>query len=95
MLLTVSTTHKPADDLGYLLHKHPGRVQSFSLAFGKARVFYPEASDEQCTAALMLEVDPVALVRGRGRERTLDQYAVGQEAAVVGAMQMGVFSSSH
>jgi 3' terminal RNA ribose 2'-O-methyltransferase Hen1 len=29
-------------------------------------VFYPEASDERCTAALLLEVDPVALVRGPG-----------------------------
>jgi 3' terminal RNA ribose 2'-O-methyltransferase Hen1 len=74
VLLTLSTTHKPAGDLGYLLHKHPGKVQTFSLAFGNARVFYPEASNERCTAALMLEVDPVALVRGRGRERTLDQY---------------------
>jgi 3' terminal RNA ribose 2'-O-methyltransferase Hen1 len=74
MLLTLSTTHQPAGDLGYLLHKHPGKVQSFSLAFGTARVFYPEATERRCTAALLLDVDPIALVRGRGRERTLDQY---------------------
>lgn len=65
MLFTVSTTHRPARDLGFLLHKHPDRVHSRELAFGKATVFYPEASDDRCTAALLLEVDPVALVRGR------------------------------
>jgi len=67
VLLTVTTTHRPATDLGFLLHKHPERVQSFSLPFGEARVFYPEATDERCTAALLLDVDPVGLVRrGRG-----------------------------
>jgi len=67
MLLTVTTTHRPATDLGYLLHKHPDRVQSFSLPFGEARVFYPEATEERCIAALLLDVDPVGLVRrGRG-----------------------------
>lgn len=67
MLLTVTTTHRPATDLGYLLHKHPDRVQSFALPFGEARVFYPEATEERCTAALLLDVDPVGLVRrGRG-----------------------------
>ena len=80
MILTLSTTHQPADDLGYLLHKHPAKVQTFSLAFGQARVFYPECAADRCTAALLLEVDPVALVRGKSggrrddRERTLDQY---------------------
>jgi 3' terminal RNA ribose 2'-O-methyltransferase Hen1 len=66
VLLTVSTTHRPATDLGYLLHKHPDRAQSFGQPFGEARVFYPEASEERCTAALLLDVDPVGLVR-RGR----------------------------
>ena len=66
MLLTLSTTHRPATDLGYLLHKNPARAQVFDLSFGKAHVFYPEASEERCTAALLLDVDPVALVRGRG-----------------------------
>ena len=66
MLLTISTTHRPATDLGYLLHKNPARVQEEELSFGKASVFYPEASDELCTAALLIEIDPVALVRGRG-----------------------------
>jgi 3' terminal RNA ribose 2'-O-methyltransferase Hen1 len=69
VLLTISTTHRPATDLGWLLHKHPDRAQSFSLPFGKARVFYPEASEERCTVALMLDIDPVGLVR-RGRQST-------------------------
>jgi 3' terminal RNA ribose 2'-O-methyltransferase Hen1 len=74
MLLTISTTYFPATDLGYLLHKHPQKVQSFPLAFGNAHVFYPRADEDCCTAALLLEVDPVGLVRGKGREPTLDQY---------------------
>ena len=78
MLLTLRTTHAPATDLGYLLHKNPARAQSFALSFGQAHVFYPEATEDGCTAALLLDVDPVALVRGpqgRGREgRTLAQY---------------------
>lgn len=74
MLLTISTSHRPATDLGFLLHKHPDRVQSFELSFGQAHVFYPEATAERCTAALLLDVDPVGLVRGKGSERTLDQY---------------------
>ena len=75
MLLTITTTHRPATDLGYLLHKHPERVQAFDLPFGTAHVFYPEATDERCTAALLLEVDPVGLVRrGARRVPALDQY---------------------
>ncbi len=66
MLLTVSTTHQPATDLGFLLHKNPARLQTEELSFGKAHVFYPEASDDLCTVALLVEIDPVALVRGRG-----------------------------
>src|ERR671911_295838 len=78
MLLTISTTHRPAGDLGYLLHKNPARVQSFDLAFGKAHVFYPELGEERCTAALLLEVDRVGLVRNRrgpaGEGFALEQY---------------------
>ena len=69
MLLTITTTHRPATDLGYLLHKHPERFQSFDLSFGKAHVFYPEASAERCTACLLLDVDPVGMVRGKGSGR--------------------------
>nr|WP_221473778.1 3' terminal RNA ribose 2'-O-methyltransferase Hen1 [Planomonospora venezuelensis] len=75
-MLTISTTLRPATDLGYLLHKHPDRVQEFGQSYGTARVFYPEASEERCTAALMLDVDPVRLVRSRGR--STPDYALGQ-----------------
>ncbi|MFF2196135.1 3' terminal RNA ribose 2'-O-methyltransferase Hen1 [Streptomyces sp. NPDC058157] len=84
MFLTISTTgtpEEPATDLGFLLHKHPGKTQAFATSHGTAHVFYPEASDRTCTAALLLEVDPVALVRrgqGKGRggapDATLAQY---------------------
>jgi 3' terminal RNA ribose 2'-O-methyltransferase Hen1 len=78
MLLTIRTTHKPATDLGFLLHKNPNRVQSFTESFGRAHVFYPEASEDACTVALLLDVDPVGLVRRRrgpsGEGGTLDQY---------------------
>jgi 3' terminal RNA ribose 2'-O-methyltransferase Hen1 len=76
MFLSISTTHRPATDLGYLLHKNPSRPQSLDLAFGRAQMFYPEASEERCTFALMLEVDPLALIRGTGKGSSglLDQY---------------------
>jgi len=77
MLLTLSTTHRPATDLGHLLHKNPSRLHSFDVSFGEAHVFYPEATESRCTAALLLDIDPVALVRGKhGRpdSGTLDQY---------------------
>src|SRR5271163_4059 len=78
MLLTLTTTHQPATDLGYLLRKNPARPQSFSLTFGRAHVFYPEASTERCTVALLVEVDPVGLVRNRrgprGEGGALEQY---------------------
>ncbi|WP_329440507.1 3' terminal RNA ribose 2'-O-methyltransferase Hen1 [Streptomyces canus] len=73
MFLTISTTgtpERPATDLGYLLHKHPEKAQAFSTSYGRAHVLYPEADDQRCTAALLLEVDAVALVRrGKGKGR--------------------------
>ncbi|MGV9571156.1 3' terminal RNA ribose 2'-O-methyltransferase Hen1 [Streptomyces nigra] len=73
MFLTLTTTgtpERPATDLGYLLHKHPGKSQAFSTSFGSAHVLYPEADAGRCTAALLLEVDAVALVRrGKGKGR--------------------------
>lgn len=73
MFLTIGTTgtpERPATELGFLLHKHPDKAQAFSTSHGTAHVFYPEASAERCTAALLLEVDPVALVRrGKGKGR--------------------------
>jgi len=78
VILTVTTTHRPATDLGYLLHKHPDRLQAFDLPAGTAYVGYPEATPERCTAALILEVDPVGLVRGRAGQRAPEAFALGQ-----------------
>src|SRR5580698_1058334 len=78
MLLTISTTHNPATDLGYLLHKNPTRLQSEKMSFGTAYVFYPEATAGYCTVALLVEIDPIGLVRGRrgpaGEAGQLQQY---------------------
>ncbi len=79
MLLTITTTHRPAADLGFLLHKNPDSVHERELAFGTARVCYPVFEDERCTAALTVDVDPVELVRGRrggpkGEGFSLAQY---------------------
>jgi len=78
MLLTITTTHRPATDLGYLLSKHPDKCQTFTLAYGEVHVFYPEANEERCTVALLLDIDPVGMVRGRRRgkesEGTLAHY---------------------
>ena len=78
MLLTITTTHRPATDLGFLLHKNPARAQTFTLSFGRAHVVYPEAGADRCTAALILDIDPVGLVRGRrgpaGEGGLLTQY---------------------
>ena len=78
MLLILTTTHRPASDLGFLLHKNPSRTQSFDLAFGRAHVLYPQSNADCCTAALLVEVDPVGLVRNRrgpgGEGFALEQY---------------------
>ncbi|MFQ5973113.1 MAG: 3' terminal RNA ribose 2'-O-methyltransferase Hen1 [Alphaproteobacteria bacterium] len=72
MLLTITTTHRPATDLGYLLHKNPQRAHEVKLPFGTARMFYPEATEQRCSATLLLDVDPIGLVRGTGRNRSGD-----------------------
>src|SRR5687767_4974421 len=101
MLLTLTTTHRPATDLGHLLRKNPARVQSFDLAFGQAHVFYPEVAEERCTAALLVEVDPIGLVRGRrgpsGEGRTLEQYVNDRPYAASSFLSVAlaeVFSSA-
>jgi len=74
MLLTITTTHSPATDLGYLLEKHPDKVHEFELsAGGRALVFYPQATEALCTVALLLNLDAVGLVRGNaGRQGDVD-----------------------
>ncbi|MEL6496620.1 MAG: 3' terminal RNA ribose 2'-O-methyltransferase Hen1 [Cyanobacteria bacterium J06623_7] len=75
MLLTIATTYQPATDLGFLLHKHPDKCQSFPLNIGQAHVFYPESGADKCTAALLLSIDPVELVRGKSdRHQSLGHY---------------------
>lgn len=78
MLLNITTTHKPATDLGYLLHKHPDKLQSIDLSIGKAHIFYPENSEEKTTASLLLEIDSIDMVRGSrnlsGKGFSLGQY---------------------
>jgi 3' terminal RNA ribose 2'-O-methyltransferase Hen1 len=78
VLVTLSTTHVPATDLGFLLHKNPARAQQVSVSTGTAHVFYPEADEHRCTAALLLEVDPIGLVRtaraAGGEAAALAQY---------------------
>ncbi|MFE7277087.1 3' terminal RNA ribose 2'-O-methyltransferase Hen1 [Streptomyces sp. NPDC057623] len=107
MFLTITTTgtpERPATDLGFLLHKHPEKSQAFSTSYGKAHVLYPEADDERCTAALLLEVDAVALVRrgkGKGRggapDAALAQYVNDRPYAASSLLAValsGVFSSA-
>lgn len=65
MLFTITYTGKNTQDLGYLLYKNPYRPQSFELSYGKAYVFYPEVSDEKTTVALLLDIDPIDLARGK------------------------------
>ena len=78
MLLTITLRHQPATDLGYLLHKSPFRIHAAEQAFGKTYVFYPEANADVCTAALLLEIDPIGLVRNRrgpsGEAYALEEY---------------------
>ena len=76
MLLQIETTRPPATDLGYLLAKNPDKLQSFDLSFGRAHAFYPVADADKCAFALLLEVDPIALVRGKNKNDSgpLAQY---------------------
>jgi 3' terminal RNA ribose 2'-O-methyltransferase Hen1 len=78
MLLTITSTHQPASDLSYLLHKHPDKVHEIEISTGVVHVFYPEVSENKCTICLLLDLDPVALVRRssgpRGNDFALEQY---------------------
>ena len=92
MLLTISTTHRPANDLGYLLHKHPERFQSFDLSFGKAHVYYPEVGAERCSACLMLDVDAVGMVRAKNPDQNflLGQYVNDRPYAASSFMSVAI-----
>src|SRR2546428_12727649 len=92
MLLSITTTYRPAADLGFLLHKHPDRCQSFDLSFGKVHVFYPEVGAERCAACLLLDVDPVGMVRGKNRRQSflLDQYVNDRPYAASSFMSVAI-----
>ena len=93
MLLTISTSHHPATDLGYLLHKHPSKRQTFRQTFGSAHVFYPEATDERCTVAMLLDVDPIGLVRGKAGSQDsgpLDQYVNDRPYAATSLLSVAI-----
>ena len=64
MLVSITNTGGQATDLGFLLHKNPAKLNSIELSFGQAHVFYPAATPDRCTACLLVELDPVELVRG-------------------------------
>ena len=74
-MLLISTTHHPATDLGFLLHKNPSRIFSEELTFGRVDVAFTEASEDRATAAVLVEIDPVRLVRGKNdAQGSVDQY---------------------
>lgn len=81
MFLTLGTdlsgVDAPASDFGFLLHKNPARPQLIDVTGGSAHVFYPEATDERCTAAVLLEIDPIGLVRS-GRGKAAEGFTLGQ-----------------
>ncbi|MDR0838909.1 MAG: 3' terminal RNA ribose 2'-O-methyltransferase Hen1 [Oscillospiraceae bacterium] len=75
MLLTITYTGRGTSDLGYLLYKNPNRCpQAFDLTFGMAHVFYPEVTDGRTTAALLLDIDPLDLAKGKGGAEGLFDY---------------------
>lgn len=76
LLATITYAGPNASDLGYLLHKHPAKVQTFEMSVGQAHVFYTEATDDKCTAAVLLEVDPIGLVRNK-RFGGSDSFSLG------------------
>lgn len=101
-MLTITTTHQPATEIGYLLGKHPDRVQSFTIPYGKAHIFYPEATEERCTVALLVEIDPIAITRGRSprsksNDAALQQYVNDRPYAACSHISVAiaeVFSSA-
>jgi 3' terminal RNA ribose 2'-O-methyltransferase Hen1 len=92
MLLTIRTTHQPATDLGFLLHKHPDHVHTREFPFGNATVFYPEATEVACTAAVLLDVDPVGIVRGRGGKSGAEDEYVNDRPYVASSLLSVVLS---
>ncbi|MDX1987319.1 MAG: 3' terminal RNA ribose 2'-O-methyltransferase Hen1 [Candidatus Obscuribacter sp.] len=78
MNLTITMKQAGAGDLGYLLHKNPANLQTFPMSFGSAHVFYSEVGDERTTAVLMLDVDPIALIRKSKSGAETSGFALSQ-----------------
>ena len=83
MLLTITTIaetsgqiHRPATDLGFLMHKHPDKFQSVNLSIGKAHIFYPEKSADKTTIALLLDINPIDLFKGK--RNLSSNFSLGQ-----------------
>lgn len=96
MLLTITTTRNPATDLGYLLHKHPAKIQAFEIPQGVAHVFYPEVSDERCTIALLLDIDPVGMIRSKSTQSqafSLGQYVNDRPYAATSLLSAALVKS--
>lgn len=92
MYVTITSTADGATDLGFLLHKHPGRAQSFEVSAGTAHVFYPEATEQRCAAALLLEVDPTDQERDRASALMAERARI---ARVPRAHQLGGCGDRH
>lgn len=95
MLLTINTQYNPASDLGFIYGKHPSKLQSVEISSGKAHVFYPVLNQEACTLALLLEIDPVGLVRKENAQDAfaLDQY-VNDRPYVAASLMANAFSKA-
>lgn len=65
MILAITCEGTQTQNIGFLLRKNPARPQTFELAFGKAYVFYPEVGDARTTVALLLDIEPLDLARGK------------------------------
>lgn len=78
MLLTITAEGENAAALSFLLHKHPDTLQQVELSVGVAYIFYPECEKEKVTAALLLDIDPIGMVRNAknfvGKDFLLGQY---------------------
>ena len=76
VLLLLTTTRRPATDLGRLLALESGEVHEFAVPGGIATLHLPEVSAHRCTAAVFLEW------HHRGSDLGDDQAGAGGRAPV-------------
>ncbi|WNJ18733.1 3' terminal RNA ribose 2'-O-methyltransferase Hen1 [Pontibacter sp. G13] len=77
MILKITQYGGDPNTLGFLLHKHPDRVQSVSLPAGKATICYPVKEADRITMVLVLELDGHALAR-KARSHRKGDFALAQ-----------------